>query len=75
MTILSSHQVENNNKCNFGAISLTGPSSGILGNCGTICMGMGTVNKPEGFNKTPEGFAETLNAFTQYVVDNFRGSK
>ena len=54
---------------------MTGPSSGILGNCGTICMGMGTVNKPEGFNKTPEGFAETLNAFTQYVVDNFRGSK
>ena len=64
-----------NNKCNFGTASLIGQTSGILSNCGTICMGMGNVNKPEGFNKTPEGFADTLTAFAQYVADNFRGSK
>ena len=59
-----------NNRCNFAA-----RTSGILNNCGTICLGIKGHNKPEGFNKTPEGFRETLSVFAQYVADNFGSSK
>lgn len=56
-----------NNKCNFAGNM--GP--GILANCGTICMGIKGHGQPEGFNKTPVGFQATMNAFAQYVADNF----
>ena len=38
-------------------------------------MGIKGNNGPEGYNKTPESFGETLNAFAQYVADNFGTSK
>ena len=38
-------------------------------------MGIKGSNRPDGYNKTPESFGETLNAFAQYVADNFATSK
>ena len=34
-----------------------------------------SVVHPEDYNKTPESFGEALNAFAQYVADNFATSK